>query len=55
MTNETLLITALAKYENRDFTEKEVEKLLTNKDAKDWIDEQRKACKLEIENLSTNQ
>lgn len=55
MTNETLLITALAKYENRDFTEEEITKLLANKDAKDWIDEQRKACQLEIENLSTNQ
>ena len=55
MTNETLLITALAKYENRDFTEDEVMNLLVNKDVKDWIDEQRKACQLEIENLSTNQ
>lgn len=55
MTNETLLITALAKYENRDFTEDEVMNLLINKDVKDWIDEQRKACQLEIENLSTNQ
>lgn len=55
MTNETLLITALAKYENRDFTEDEVMNLLVNKDIKDWIDEQRKACQLEIENLLTNQ
>lgn len=55
MTNETLLITALAKYENRDFTKEEITKLLTNKDAKDWIDEQRKACQLDIENLSNNQ
>lgn len=55
MTNETLLITALAKYENRDFTEEEIIKLLANKDVKDWIDEKRKACQLEIENLSTNQ
>lgn len=55
MTNETLLITAIAKYENRDFTEEEIMKLLENKDAKDWIDNQRKSCQLEIENLSNNQ
>lgn len=55
MTNETLLITAIAKYENRDFTEEEIIKLLENKDAKDWIDNQRKSCQLEIENLSNNQ
>lgn len=55
MTNDTLLITAMAKYENRDFNEEEIIKLLANKDAKDWIDEQRKACQLEIEKLSNNQ
>lgn len=55
MTNETLLVTAIAKYENRDFTEEEIMKLLENKDAKDWIDNQRKSCQLEIENLSNNQ
>lgn len=55
MTNETLLITALAKYENRDFTKEEITKLLANKDAKDWIDERRKDCQLDIENLSNNQ
>jgi hypothetical protein len=54
MTNEILLITAIAKYENRDFTEEEIIKLLENKDAKDWIDEQRKSCQSEIEDLSLN-
>ena len=48
MSNEVSYITSMAVYEKRDFTELEAVRLNEIKQAKLWIDEQRKACSDEI-------
>lgn len=55
LSQEALSITAIVAFEQRDFTEEESSRLSELLNIKNWIDEQRKACQLEIENLSTNQ
>lgn len=55
LSQEELSITAIVAFEKRDFTEEESSRLSELLNIKKWIDEQRKACQLEIENLSTNQ
>lgn len=54
MSNEAFQITALAQFEKRDFTEEETLKLLEIQEAKKWIDQKRKECQDEIQNLSVN-
>ena len=51
MSNEAVQIIAYTQSEKRDFTEEESLKLQEIKKAKDFIDEQRKNCQSEIENL----
>lgn len=55
LSQEALSITAIVAFEKRDFTEEESSRLSELLNIKNWIDDQRKACQLEIENLSTNQ
>lgn len=55
LSQEALSITAIVAFEKRDFTEEESSRLSELLNIKKWIDEQRKACQLEIENLSANQ
>lgn len=55
LSQEALSITAIVAFEKRDFTEEESSRLSELLNIKKWIDEQRIACQLEIENLSTNQ
>ena len=48
MWNEATYIASMVAFEKRDFTELEVARLNEIKEAKLWIDEQRKACSDEI-------
>lgn len=52
LSNEAIYITSMATFERRDFTQEEIKKLNEIKDAKIWIDEQRKFCSEEILLLS---
>lgn len=52
MSNEALLITSSVQYEKRELKEYEILKLNEIKEAKLWIDEQRKLCSEEIEKIN---
>lgn len=52
LSNEALFISSTAQAEKRDFTEKELEKLEEVKNAKIWIDSQKKLCWKEILKLN---
>ena len=51
MWNEATYITSMVAFEKRDFTADEIVRLNEIKEAKIWIDEQRKLCSQEISNL----
>lgn len=51
MSNEAIYITSMIAFEKRDFTADEIARLNEIKEAKKWIDEQRKLCSQEISNL----